>query len=295
MPVVPSTDVSFVPTVQPQGQGAYNTIDRATPGDFGAGVGQALGQAGDMLAQHAVQRQQLINESTVNDTYASQFMPAFRDLYTKYYQLQGKDAEAQYPAYQEQMNDLRSQVRANLPNPMQQKMFDEISTRRMTFELDGMARYAGQQTQVYHKETSDSLLGEFVNDGIDKYNDPKTLQNRENSIAVEAGAYGQQAGQPPEQANLRAQHYIDQMYKGAIERQLQANPQAGIAMYDQYKGKLSGPMQAEIERAIKPAVELGQAQSAYGKVTGGMTAQAIAAEAQRQGMDPNTALTIWSA
>ncbi len=295
MPIVPGTDVSFVPTEKPQGQGIYNTIDRATPENFGGQVGQTLSQAGDILAQHALQRQQLINESTVNDTYANQFMPAFRDLYAKFYNLQGKDAEAQYPAYQEQMNNLRGQVRTDLPNAMQQKMFDELSMRRMSFELDGMARHAAQQTQVYHKETSDSLLGEFVNDGIDKYTDPRTLRNRENSIAVEAGAFGQQSGQPPEQANLRAQHYIDQMYKGAIERQLQANPTAGIAMYDQYKSKLSGPMQAELERAIKPVVELGQAQSAYGKITGGMTAQAIASEAQRQGVDPNTALTIWSA
>jgi len=54
-------------------------------------------------------------------------------------------------------------------------------------------------------------------------------------------------------------------------------------------------MQAELERVIKPVQELGQAQAAYGKVTGGATAAAIAQEAQRQGVDPGTALTIWSA
>jgi hypothetical protein len=45
----------------------------------------------------------------------------------------------------------------------------------------------------------------------------------------------------------------------------------------------------------KPIQDLQSAQNAYGQVTGGAMAQAIAGEAQRQGVDPSTALTIWSA
>jgi hypothetical protein len=294
----------------PQGQTIYNTIDRATPDAFGGQVGQTLSQAGDMLAQHAVQRQQLLNETSVNDLYAKQFAPAFRDLYNRFYQLRGKDPEAQFNDYSEQMGDLRNTFRDQLANPMQQKMFDQISRQRMNYELDGMARHAAQQTQAWNLDTSNSLLNAFVQDGVDKYNDPRHLQRMENSVRVETSAYGAGswnpdgspgpygktgAGQSPQEINLKAQHYIDQLYKGAIERQLQANPQAGVAMYGQYKSKLSGLMQAELERAIKPVQELGQAQAAYGKVTGGAMAQAIAGEAQRQGVDPGTALTIWSA
>jgi hypothetical protein len=54
-------------------------------------------------------------------------------------------------------------------------------------------------------------------------------------------------------------------------------------------------MQAELEKAIKPVQELGQARAAYGKFTGRATAQQIAGEAQRQGVDPGTASMIWSA
>jgi hypothetical protein len=99
-----------------------------------------------MLAQHAVQRQQLLNETSVNDLYANQFAPAFRDLYNKFYQLRGKNAEAQFNDYSEQMGDLRNTFRDQLANPMQQKMFDQISRQRMNYELDGMARHAAQQT-----------------------------------------------------------------------------------------------------------------------------------------------------
>ena len=126
MPIVPGDP--FVPSVMPQGQMIYNTIDRATPEAFGGQVGQTLQQAGNMLAQHAVQRQQLANETNVNDVYTNQFSPAARDIYQNYMKLEGKDAEARFPEFQQQMNDLRTQTRANLPNPMQQKAFDAIST-----------------------------------------------------------------------------------------------------------------------------------------------------------------------
>jgi hypothetical protein len=173
-----------------------------------------------------------------------------------------------------------------------------------------MTRHASQQLQMWDLETSNNLLGSFVQDGIDGYNDPKRLQQNEKNIRVETSGYGAGswnpdgtpglygptgAGQSAVAINMRAQHYIDQMYKGAIERQLTSDPLAGIALYDQHKSKLSGPMQSELERVIKPAQELGQAQAAYSKVTGGATAQAIVAEAQRQGVDPSTALTIWNA
>ena len=308
MPIVPGDP--FVPSVMPQGQMIYNTIDRATPDAFGGQVGQTLQQAGNMLERHADVQQQMINEASVNDVYANQFSPQFRDLYGKFYQLRGKDVAAQFPAFQEQMQDLRKQVREQLSNQMQQKAFDSISRQRIERELDGMTRHASQQLQAWDLETSNNLLGSFVQDGVDGYNDPKRLQQNEKNIRVETSGYGAGgwnpdgspglygptgAGQSVATINMRAQYYIDRMYKGAIERQLTSDPQAGIAFYNQYKSKLSGPMQSELERVIKPVQELGQAQVAYGKVTGGAMAQAIAGEAARQEVDPSTALTIWSA
>ena len=108
MPQVPT---DFVQSVFPQGQQAYSTIDRANPENFGGQVGQTLDQAGNILQQNALQRQQLANETNVNDVYANQFSPAARDIYQNYMKLEGKDAEAQFPAFQQQMNDLRTQVR----------------------------------------------------------------------------------------------------------------------------------------------------------------------------------------
>jgi hypothetical protein len=60
-------------------------------------------------------------------------------------------------------------------------------------------------------------------------------------------------------------------------------------------GRISGAAQGELDKFFRPIKDVMASQNAYGKVTGGAMAQAIAGEAQRQGVDPNTALTIWSA
>ncbi len=142
-------DSLFEQNVMPQGMGVENTINRATPDNFGAQVGQALNQAGDTFSQISVQRQQLANEANVNDVYANQFSPAVRGILQNYMKLEGRDAEAAFPDFQQQMQDLRAQTRASLPNVMQQKAFDEASTRRVESDLDGMAWYAASQTKQW--------------------------------------------------------------------------------------------------------------------------------------------------
>jgi len=94
-----------------------------------------------VLVQRALQHQQLANETNVNDGYANQFSPAARDIYQNYMKLEGMEAEARFPEFQQQMNDLGNQIRTSLPNPMQQQAFEQASTRRVEMDLDGMARY----------------------------------------------------------------------------------------------------------------------------------------------------------
>ncbi len=175
MPVVPNSD--FVQSVMPQGQMVYNNLDRATPESFGGQVGQTLQQGGNEMMQNSLRRQQLANETNVNDVYANQFSPAAREIYQNYMKLEGKDAEARFPDFQQQMNDLRAQVRGGLPNMMQQKAFDEASTRRVEADLDGMARYAAAQTKAWEWNTHTAVMADLVNEAEANWNNPQRLQN----------------------------------------------------------------------------------------------------------------------
>jgi hypothetical protein len=89
----------------------------------------------------------------------------------------------------------------------------------------------------------------------------------------------------------------DMLWSAVIKRQAIFDPEGAMATYQDAtaKKRISGSAQGELEQFLKPIQDLQSAQNAYGKVTGGAMAQVIAGEAQRQGVDPGTALTIWSA
>lgn len=288
----------FVQDVMPQGLQVYNSIDRATPENFGGQVGQSLDQAGNMLQQNALQRQQLANETNVNDVYVNQFSPAARDIYQNYMKLEGKDAEARFPEFQQQMNDLRTQVRAGLPNTMQQKAFDEASTRRVEMDLDGMARYAAAQTRAWEWNTHTAVMADLTNEAEANWNNPQRLQNVRDRIEDETADYGLKHGWSSEVFRYQLGENNDKLWSAVIKRQALSGDFTGAmkTYRDQVSaGRISGSAQGDLEKFFKPIQDLQSAQNAYGKVTGGGMAQQIAGEAQRQGVDPGTALTIWSA
>ncbi len=295
MPVVPGDP--FVPSVMPQGQMVTNTINRATPDAFGGQAGQSLQQTGNMLEQHSVARQQLANETSVNDVYVNQFSPAARTIYQNYMTLEGKDAEAQFSDFQQQMNDLRTQIRSGLPNMMQQKAFDEASTRRVEADLDGMARYGAAQTKTWEWNTHTAVMADLVNEGEANWNNPQRLQNVRDRMDDETAGYGLKHGWSGDVFRYQLGQNNDSLWSAVIKRQALADPAGAMRIYqDQVSaGRISGRAQGELESFFKPIQDLQSAQNAYCKVTGGAMARAISAEAQRQGVDPNTALTIWSA
>jgi hypothetical protein len=279
----------------PQGQMIYNTIDRATPEAFGGQVGQTLQQAGNMLEQHAIQRQQLINETAAQDAYANQFSPAAREIYQNYMKLEGQDAEAQFPAFQQQMNDLRTQTPANLPNPMQQKAFDEMSTRRVEMDLDGMARYTAAQTKSWQWNTHTARIADLTAEAEANFNNPRRLQEVCDQVDNETVNYGSSHGWSPEVFRYQAGVNNDRLWGAVIRRQALSDLPAAFQTYqDQVsRGRISGAAQGEFEKFFKPIQDQQAAQNAYGKVTGGATAQQIATEAQRTGLDPRVALAVW--
>jgi hypothetical protein len=87
------------------------------------------------------------------------------------------------------------------------------------------------------------------------------------------------------------------LWSAVIKRQALTDPEAALTTYRDASSlkRLSGEAQAELEKVLKPHIDLFNAQNAYNAATGGATAKQIAGEAQRQGVDPGTALTIWSA
>ena len=89
----------------------------------------------------------------------------------------------------------------------------------------------------------------------------------------------------------------DRLWSAVIKRQALTTPREPWRSYRDASSlkRLTGEAQAELEKVLKPHIDLFNAQNACNAVTGHATAKQIAGEALRQGVDPSTALTIWSA
>jgi len=265
MPVVPES--AFVQNVMPQGQEAYNTIDRASPNAWGGQVAGTLDQAGNQLAQHAVARQQIINAANVDDVYANQFDPAFRQKYMDFLKLKGKDAEAAFPQFQQDMHDLLTDTASTLPNAQQQHQFNEIARRRMMSDLDGMARHAAAETNSWIGGTTDATGGVYMNRIVDNRNDPAKVQGYVNNINNLYTAQGQMFGQDPVVYKAKAANTIDQGINRAINTELEVSPENAQALFDKYSPLLSNDgIRADIQKTIQPKLAKKQEQDVYGYV-----------------------------
>jgi hypothetical protein len=263
----------YVQNVMPQGRLEPERLD-VNPNEFGAQVGQAverLGataeQAGNMLAQHAVERQKLLNAANVDDVYANQFDPAFRQKYMDFLKLKGKDAEAAFPQFQQEMHDLLTETAQSLPNQMQQHTFNEVARRRMMSDLDGMARHAAAETNSWIGQTTEATGGVYMNRIVDNRNDPNKVAGFVNSINNLYSAQGQITDQDPVVYNAKAANVIDSGISRAINTELELSPENAQNLLDQYGKFLSNDgVRADLANRIQPKLQVKQEQDVYGYV-----------------------------
>ncbi len=117
------------------------------------------------------------------------------------------------------MNDLRTQVRAGLPNMMQQKAFDEASTRRVEMDLDGMARYGAAQTKAWEWNTHTAAMADLINEGEANWNNPQHLQNVRDRMDNETADYGSKHGWSGEVLRYQLGENNDKLWTAVVKRQ----------------------------------------------------------------------------
>jgi len=267
--LIPKSDM-WVQSVMPQGQLGYQDI-RVNPDEFGARVGQVaerlgvtMEQAANMMAQNAVARQQMINETNVNDVYANQFDPAARKKYQDFLQLRGKDAEASFADFQQQIKDLASDARASLPNAPQQKLFDEISRRRISADLDLMARHAAAQTAAWHKETANAISDLYGRRIVDTRYDSGKVAGLVQSISTFHRAQNELMGQDKAETDRNAAAAIDKGLSDAVLTEAQTNPTGAKVLYDRYESYMSSDaVRQHVLSHLLPAVRQEQNKSVY--------------------------------
>lgn len=262
MPQVPHYDA---PTVTAQTNPTPYDPVRADASDFGGQAGQAMQQFGgaaqqtsDMLAQHAMQMQQLNNEAATKQAYidfSQQMRTTLFDPKTGYYALQGKDAVDAYQPTIDKLQQLRQTVVDNLANDQQRRMFQDVALRRTEVELDGMARHAAGQQRAWQDQTSDGVVQDNLNDAAAYYNDPKRFGLAVITGQQEISNHAAQVGMPPEQEQAKRAAFTSAAWKARVERMAINDPVGAQNIYQQNMEQMTGTDQSLVERQLKPLVD----------------------------------------
>ncbi len=269
MPVVPT---EFVQDVLPQGRLVYQDI-HATPHQFGGQLAHTLDLAGRRLQRDAIFPRQLIDATNVNDVYANQFDPAFRDMYTNFLKLDGKAAAEQLPAFQQRMTDLAAQTRDALPNDEQRQTFDLICRRRLMSDFDGMARHAADETARWQTDTTGAMSDAFARGIVDNrldYDKVAGPQGLIQSIRNLNEAHSALMEEDKSVSNLRASAAIDKGLSDAVLTEAQINPTGAKMLYDRYSPYMSSDdvrnhVLDNLVPQISEACKIAAYRDAYGK------------------------------
>lgn len=253
-----------LPEVSPQAIPSGPQRIAVSPDAFGGQIAQAEGrmgatleQAADRLSQNALQFQQIQNETTVNDIYSNKFSPGVRsilyDPQSGFYAKQGKDAIDGIGPATKAIEDLRQKTRASL-NPMQQRMFDDISRRRAELELDGMASHADQENKKWRAKTSDDFVADQVNDAATNYNNDQRFDLAVKSGLFEIKDFGRQTGQSDEMVDHRSRAFLSEAWARRVERMAILDPVGAQDLYRQNMDKIDGAQHSVLEEKLKSAV-----------------------------------------
>jgi hypothetical protein len=168
------------------------------------------------------------------------------------------------PVYAQQINELQNKARESLPNPYQKKLFDEISRRRVSMDLDSMARAAAQQTIVWQNETSNAVAKAFSNQIIDNRNDPEKVTGLINNIKGLRVAQASLMGQDATVAANKASAEIDSGLQDAIWTEAHIDPANAERLYNQYAPHMSTDQARERAKALfMPQLQERQVNAAY--------------------------------
>jgi hypothetical protein len=235
MPQVPG----LTPTADPSGYAPE--IGLGVPADaFGGAVGHALEglgssieSASDKIWAQAINMQNLQNETEAKNADAKYMMESGK-LHADFINKEGINAGPEaLSAHIQELQDLRTNIRDNISNPMAAKMYDASSLGFMGRNIFNAAGHSGQQMKVAANGAADSRIG-LAQDNMGVYaDDPITQQRSVRQIESEVEAKGRNSGWTEDQIAATKRDAVSTGYANTILAVAKTNAPRAQRMLDE--------------------------------------------------------------
>lgn len=232
---------------------------RATPDDFGAGVGaavQGLGRVGQGVGEALAAVKGMEDEASAkqaDNALAEWDRQAKYDPTSGYLNRQGEAAVAGQASYEESFKSKRTEIAQGL-TPGARQLFDGAAQARQNSSFQSAIIHAGKERQAWFKNASSSRQDMFANEAATQYKDTSAVNKNIAAGVAEIQSFGQQEGLDGETIKLKSEAYESLVRRNVILRMAEDDPLGAQAELDRTKDRLTGADQHDLGKALKVGV-----------------------------------------
>lgn len=308
-----------VPNISPSTEGPGQRIRaEASPGDFGAQVGQAkegygeaVTGAGSAVNEVVDKYHRMAVEAKANEAIVNQWAPAASELRQQYDTLRGQDKIAGYDNYIKTLQGGANKFVEDASGPYEKEIRSQWVTRHIANEIDGAKREQVQAIQQFEDSAHADKLLLHQNEMVNNYQDPNVVQQNQQMIDAQILKHGIDQGADPN--DLVHAVMIQQQQKqargeaaiGMVGKAIQdGNVDAATRLYDGNRQDIPGHEQIAIDETLRVAAVKQTSENNSAAILTGLplpngvgrppiqTQMAVVRAADAAGVDGNQALTI---
>lgn len=233
------------PQVAPQAAAPGYVQAQSSPQTFGAGVGQAVEQAGSVFERAEEEAKNIRVNDQVNQVQEKALdlaygQDGYRSILGKNV-LKTPNGKPLVQDYSQQFEDFVQNARNQLGTPQQQALFDRRALLIRKNYMRGLLGHDQQQLHALADETDKATIDTQVNGAVTNWNDPAWTDT---AVAASDGAwasYGQRNGLPANQIQELQQTSRSGLYMKVLEAQLDAGQTGTASAYlKRYGGDMLG-------------------------------------------------------
>jgi hypothetical protein len=230
----------------------------ATPDAFGAGIGRALqqtgnvlGNAGDQLAQEAARQKEVDQGAQILDA-SNKLQDGLRDFNAQEAAKQGVNINGATQRTNDFIKTQVEQLGGQFSDPKAKLAFNRVASAARESTLDAASRRETQAKTAATIEITKTTLDTTKQAAIDTANDDKVAEDQM-KIGLAALALNP-TGQPKEVLDAAMKSYRSDVQTARIQRIGVDNPTAAKAMYERVKDQITGGDHVKIEKVLEPLV-----------------------------------------
>ncbi len=232
---------------------------QASPGDFGAQIGQGMqavaqGLSDVQKAAQAVHDKDMEARAKEADNRLAAFDREAKYGENGYLLLQGQAAVDGRSAYEQRFAEEKKRIADELP-PAARDMFTTAADSRENTSFQQSIIHQGKERKQWYQDASVARQDTFANDALTEYGNPDQVNRHIAAGLAEIQQQATEQGLPPEAIRLKAEAYESSIRRNVALRLAEDDPLKAKSYLDANIKRMTGEDAYAVDKSIKSGVK----------------------------------------